>query len=226
MRAVFSLLILLSLLLVSCADKESDASNDAMDNNFTILRGSVPGTLIEAFCEDGSYHKTHSVQNGTAQHPFTLKVPRSTECYLIMTTNENTPNDQVITTLEFNVNGEVGPLFKPLEDSIDLGFIDLALRRDSAVVVDELYEITLDEGVDIIFLEDDPLDSDGDGIIDLYEDYDADGISNYYDYDDDNDGIYDLEDSDDNGDGVIDTGYFIDYGYSYFYDDYNESEVL
>ena len=213
MKFLFLLLFGTMLFFVGCETKKSDSTNDAMDNNFTILRGSVPGTLIEAFCEDGSYYKTNSVENNTSKHPFKMAIPRDKNCHLVMTTNEESVNEQVITHLSFVTTGKTGSLFSLNKDEIDLGYINLNLSRDTTTdinndgVLEEFYEVNIDEGFEIVDLDYDPLDRDGDGILNIYEDYDNDGYSNYYDLDDDNDGIDDLEDLDDNNDGIEDNDF-------------------
>ena len=213
MKFIVLLLLGVSFLFVGCENKESDATNDAMDNNFTILRGSVPGTLIEAFCEDGSYYKTNSVKNGTSKHPFELKVPKGKECHLVMTTNEDSLNEQVITHIAFASTDKQGSLFLVTQDEVDLGYLDLKLSRDDSVdinndgVLEEFYELDIGEDFELIDLANDPLDIDGDGILNIYEDFDNDGLSNYYDLDDDNDGIEDLYDLDDNNDGIDDNDF-------------------
>ncbi len=61
------------------------------------LFGTVPGTKIEAFCDNGSYYVTHSDKTkGTTttppQHPFSLTMPAGVGCHIVMTMNDDNPN--------------------------------------------------------------------------------------------------------------------------------------
>jgi len=67
------------------------------------INGTVPGTKIEAFCDMGIHKVISSTQNGTTQHPFILEVPQKTNCRLVMTTNENDPDNKIITILDLIV---------------------------------------------------------------------------------------------------------------------------
>jgi len=201
----------LGIIFFGCGGTTSNTTNDAMDNNFTILKGTVPGTLIEAFCDNGSYYNTHSIINDSERHPFEMIIPKQLNCHLIMTTNEYDNNSKIITPLRILTQDGNGTVFNAVEDIAELGFIPLALDRNDIVdengdgVSDINLEIQVnDKSLIIVTLIDDPLDDDGDGIINIYEDNDNDGINNHDDDDDDNDGIIDSLDSDDNNDGIDD----------------------
>lgn len=161
------------------------------------VSGTVPGTLIEAFCEDGSYYSTTSVQNGTDQHPFEIEVPLNTDCRIVMTTNEDDPANKVVTPIGIVTADGTSTLFRA-EGDVDLGHVDLAMNRDLIVdidgdgVSDEILEVQVEDGLRSVKLENDPMDNDGDDILDVY------------DHDDDNDGIYDEDDEDDDNDGTPD----------------------
>ncbi len=184
--------------------------------DFTIS-GTVPGTLIEAFCEDGGYHYTHSDNNGTGRHPFELAIPSNLSCRLVFTTNEGDLDSKVVTPVILNLdNDQTSIAFSGLEAEFDLGHIPLPLQRadmlsdtDADGVEDYPRELnfTGDElsGVIKLVNGEDPMDEDGDGIINVYEDYDDDGISNRDDDDDDNDGLPDSVDDDDDNDGIRDS---------------------
>jgi cytochrome c553 len=181
------------------------------------LTGTVPGTLIEAFCEDGTYYFTHSEKNGSSKHPFVLKIPTDLSCRLVMTTNEDDPENKIVTPIKFiNSNGAGSIAFNGRQD-IDLDHIDLALNRAEMLsdnngdgVEDVPKEVILSgsasSSVQIIISESDPMDRDKNDIIDIYEDDDGDKISNRDDDDDDGDGILDIEDddhkNDSDGDGL------------------------
>jgi hypothetical protein len=162
------------------------------------ITGTVPGTLIEAFCIDGSYYRTTSEQNGGKEHPFTLTIPQKLECHLVMTTNENDPLTKVVTPIAINNNDQNHTSFSINGETLELGYIDLALSPSDIEdingdqVVDKPLPVTPKQGtVKTTPPIEDSMDSDNDGIIDLFEDDDSDGISNRDDTDANNDGIED-----------------------------------
>ncbi|MBJ6609627.1 MAG: hypothetical protein JG718_04640 [Candidatus Thiothrix moscowensis] len=194
--------------LVACGG--GGASNSSGENVGTAtgyaISGSVPGTLIEAFCSNGQIYSTQSEHNGTAQHPFTLNLPRNVECRLVMTTNENDPANRVVTPIRLTKNGAGSIAFASTGSAVNLGYIDLKTTRsamradvnqdgveDNPLVVDISLSAS-DVGVDTAFA--DPMDVDRDGVIDTYEDDDGDRVPNRYDDDDDGDGTPDLADND------------------------------
>ena len=189
--------------------------NTIADSSQYKLSGTVPGTLIEAFCDNGSYHSVNSIHNGTGKHPFELTLPSNISCRVLMTTNEDSLEDKVVTPIKISqLQGASGIAFKS-NDDLDLGHIDLALTRSNMKsdsnkdgVEDEPHEVELDSSesdqVEIKSDSYDPLDDDGDGIINLYEDDDDDHIPNKDDDDDDGDGIHDDEDDDQDNDGESD----------------------
>lgn len=80
MKKVYSLPILglslsLAAFLVGCGGgggSSTTTSSTTTPLTYSIS-GTVPGTLIEAYCEDGSFYNTTSTNNGTSKHPFHLK---------------------------------------------------------------------------------------------------------------------------------------------------------
>jgi len=206
---------------------ETNSSNERGETNYNgqtsettqkaKITGTVPGTLIEAFCEDGTYVQVSSTQNGTDKHPFELEVPKNINCKLVMTTNENDPANRVITNIGFVSGLTTGSTFK-LADDVDVSHIPLSLSYSSVQdsdgnhIQDNALLIDLDDNkstVNDIHVA----DSNNNGEIDAYEDSDNNNIVNAYE-DDDNDGIANLHDDedknsrpdymdDDNNDGVI-----------------------
>ena len=197
------------------------------------ISGTVPGTLIEAFCVDGSYYKVTSTQNDTNEHPFEIEIPSTVSCSLVMTTNEDDPVNKVVTQIGMITSDANGTLFTAAAD-IDLGHIPLAMDpsqindANGDHVSDDILTIQVD-GTSIKIEFENPLDDDGDGLVNVYEDDDDDGINNHddddddgdgkadvdndldddgidndEDVDDDNDGDRDSEDSDDDNDGIDD----------------------
>jgi hypothetical protein len=207
-------------LLTACGGGGGGGSSivtPAPSTTFT-LSGTVPGTFIEAFCDDGSYYNTTSDDSvAGSEHPFELELPNNLVCRLVMTTNENTANP-VITHIGFvDTNGTNSIAFTSDED-VDLGYIDLEMDPDPGCpgagtydancdgVLDVPLEIEVEPTeIEVVELVSDPMDTDRDGIINVYEDDDDDGIPNAHDDDDDGDGIDDVDDHDSNdndGDGI------------------------
>ncbi len=200
-RSIF-LMIIMSFMFIGCTT--SDSTNDSADNNFTILEGTVPGTLIEVFCIDGSYYKTNSTQDGTDKHPFSIQIPKNLNCHLVMSTNEDNISKKVINPISIiDTIQAKGSLFHGVSDKVDLGHVALALDRTQIVdstndgVVDTPIEAKVRSGtLKVVEINNDPLDRDKDGIINIYEDDDNDSKYNKIDDDDDGDGIKDDEDDD------------------------------
>jgi len=199
----------LALLLTACGGGTTADAPAASAN----LTGTVPGTIIQAFCSDGSNPSVSSEQNGTAEHPFSLALPAQTDCRIVMVTNEGTA-EQIITPLTFNGNAVIN-----MNVNFSLGYVPLAMDPNNIVdangdgVVDEPLDlpVTVEEGVVVHTLNYDPMDTDSDGIPNYYDDDDNDGVANYedddyeHDGDSDRDGIDDEYDNDDDNDGVAET---------------------
>ncbi|MEA2049047.1 MAG: hypothetical protein U9O64_11460 [Campylobacterota bacterium] len=175
-------------------------------NTLSKISGTVPGTLIEAFCEDGSYYAVKSTDNNTAEHPFEIEIPSTVNCSLVMTTNEDDNASRVVTQIGMVTPNASGTLFTAVTD-VDLGNIPLAMDPSNITdangdhVSDDILSIQVD-GTSIVVQLENPLDDDNDGLLNVYEDNDEDGISNYYDDDDDNDGIDDNYDTDNDRDDI------------------------
>ena len=185
------------------------------------ISGTVPGTLIEAFCADGSYYKVTSTDNNTNEHPFEIEIPNTVSCSLVMTTNENDEAKKVITQIGVITSDANGTLFTASED-INLGNIPLAMDpsdindANGDHVSDDILSIQVD-GTSIVVELENPLDDDDDGLVNVYEDDDNDGIHNHDDDDDDGDNEIDIDDDldddgidndndvDDDNDGIKDT---------------------
>ena len=193
-----------SLLIVGCG---GGSSSDTAFSGAKIS-GTVPGTLIEAFCDNGYYAKVSSIQNGTSEHPFEIEVPTNTNCRLVMTTNENDPANRIITPIGFTDGSTI-----VLTEDVDLGNIPLEIEYENAddkdgdhvvdneLIVDPKGASTNDDHVhdennnDLVDNYD---DDDDDNIVNAYEDDDDDGIENIHDDDDDHDD--DENDDDDHDD--------------------------
>ena len=210
-----------ALILVGCGGSSTTDTAVTSTNSLSKISGTVPGTLIEAFCADGSYYKVNSTDNNTNEHPFEIEIPSTVSCSLVMTTNEDDPVNKVITQIGVITSDANGTLFTAAVD-IDLGHIPLAMDPSDINdingdhVSDDILSIQVD-GTSIVVELENPLDDDDDGLVNVYEDDDNDGIHNHDDDDDDgdneidvdndpdDDGIDNDEDVDDNNDGYTDT---------------------
>ncbi|MGB0465987.1 MAG: c-type cytochrome [Pontibacterium sp.] len=221
------------LLLTGCGGGGNSTSATGNDNdNSTVagvtserveITGTVPGTLIEALCDNGSYYQTSSEKNGSSRHPFTLSLPANLSCRLIMTTNETDPDplNHIITPIVLN-NGTSSSTTFNSSASFDLGYVALETQNTFGVQAPLTHRLS-SIGFKLIDSSFDPIDSDNNQIPDWYEDHDGDGliskydtdegldddadhdgIINRYDQDDDNDGLPDSEDHDDDNDGISD----------------------
>ena len=198
--------ILLSLatipLLIACGG--STAATTSAATATSKISGTVPGTLIEAFCEDGTYVQVSSTQNGTTQHPFEIEVPQNINCKLVMTTNEDNDSTRVITPIGF-IKGTATGSTLSLNGDINLSHIPLALDYDSGYdadgdhVMDQPLHVDLNNSTNVNINDTSVYDSDNNGHIDAYDDDDKDGTVNAYE-DDDHDGKYNIHDDDDNDD--------------------------
>ena len=196
------------LIITGCGSSSNEDSTTGASTS--VISGTVPGTLIEAFCTDGSYYQVNSNENNTSYHPFEIEIPNNLNCRLVMTTNENNETLKVVTPIGFVTADGNGTLFQAVED-IDLGHISLAMDRadindtNSDGVSDDIYDLTIGSNeLKHVEILNDPTDRDGDGLLNIYEDDDDDGISNHDDDDDDGDGISDVNDYDNDNDGVDD----------------------
>ena len=205
-----------ALILAGCGGSSTTetaiSDTDTIDTATTTtdslskISGTVPGTLIEAFCADGSYYSVKSTDNNTDEHPFEIEIPNTLSCSLVMTTNEDDNATRVVTQIGMITPNASGTLFTAVGD-INLGNIPLAMDPSNINdangdhVSDDILNIQVD-GTSIVVELENPLDHDNDGLVNVYEDDDDDSISNYYDEDDDNDGIDDMHDTDNDGDDI------------------------
>ena len=175
-----------SIFFVACGGGSSTTPTKGVSTS--KITGTVPGTLIEAFCDDGSYAKVSSVKNGTDKHPFEIIVPNNTQCKLVMTTNENDANNRVITPIGFVKTSSTGTTLK-LNDDIDLGNIPLSLNYADVAdgnndhVVDSPLNVNLDNKApaEVSDTKVKSYDKDDDGHIDVYQDKDNNGVVDAYD---------------------------------------------
>ena len=197
-----------ALLLAGCGGGTSTADIATTTNTLSKISGTVPGTLIEAFCADGSYYQVKSTDNNTNEHPFEIEIPSTLSCSLVMTTNEDDNLTKVVTQIGMITSDSNGTLFTAATD-IDLGYIPLAMNPSEIIdvngdhVSDDILNIRV-EGTSIVVELENPLDDDNDGLVNVYEDDDNDGINNHDDDDDDNDQVLDIneQDNDFDNDGI------------------------
>jgi hypothetical protein len=170
----------------------------------TSVSGTVPGTVIEAFGDNGSYYKVTSTDNGTTMHPFTLDVPANMGFHMVMVTGEGT-SDDVVTPIGFrDSSGKVHTrLMLDKGEQIELGHVPLHMGRNEAAGDDADHDGVLDQP---LVLDDvgarNPLsqsDVDDDGVND-WDDQDHGGYhynsSTIDPQDDDDDGVPNVYDGD------------------------------
>ena len=208
-------ILALALLQASCGGGGSSGGGSG-----TSVSGTVPGTLIEAFGDNGAYYAVESKDNGTNHHPFKLNAPVGVGFELVMTTGVGTP-DEVIQPIGFrDSTGAVRTrLMLGKNEKIDLGHIPLYMSKNEAAAEDVDEDGVLDQPM---VLDDvgakNPLtqaDADGDNVDDWDDpdhggyqydhsttnpqDVDDDGIPNVYDSD------YSHGPDDSDGDGLPDS---------------------
>ncbi len=172
-------LIAISVLAILQAACGGGGGSSGTSQPTAVLSGTVPGTLIEAFGDNGSYYAVNSTDNGTSRHPFTLQLPAGVGFRLVMTTNEGTPQE-VVTPLGFRdpSNRLRTRLVLGANDQVDLGHVPLYMSRNEAAAQD----------------------LNGDGVLDAPLALDDMGANNPLLYSDaDNDGVDDWDDSDHGG---------------------------
>ncbi len=185
MKTKYAIPVMVStaVLLAACGGG-SKTTSSSTKSSFN-LTGTVPGTLIEAFCEDGSYYSVNPNNNGTTQHPFSLALPIGLSCRLVMTTDEAGLANKVVNPIKFtNKNGMRSIAFIGTKDT-DLGYIDLAHSRDKMNldikgdgVENKPKEVYIENpSIEITQKADNvPLNKKKDNIIGIYEGDDSDGI--------------------------------------------------
>ena len=202
--------ILLSLVtlpfLVACGGGGSGTTTATTASQTSKIIGTVPGTKIEAFCDNGKYYKTTSSNNGTTKHPFELDVKKDSSCTLVMTMNEDNPTQRTITILAFkDASGNESTRIQMTEDTVDLGYVDLP--QDPTAMDDSNHDHVKDtpivvdtpQGAVETNTPDTTHDNNQNGTIDVYEDDNHNGTPNAYE-DNNNNGVPDiLDDSNHNG---------------------------
>lgn len=196
-----------SALIVGCGGGSSSstvADNGSASAANATISGTVPGTFIEAYCDDGTHVTTNSVQNGTSQHPFTLDVPVNTPCRLVMTTHENDPAQRV--TSQVTVNGQRALV---VTGDTDIGYVPLPATYAEAT--DHNGDHVEDQAIDVSpaslngHTADDtasnPYDDNHNGVVDGLEDRDGNGKADEWDKHDGTDGSGHDGQHNDNGSG-------------------------
>ncbi|HFC93315.1 MAG TPA: hypothetical protein ENJ51_10950, partial [Leucothrix mucor] len=179
-----SALISASLLMTACGGGTSSNLQTNNDKSY-LLKGTVPGTLIEAYCDDGRVLSVNSTPNGTNNHPFSIKLPTDIACRIVMITNENDNTKKVVTPIKFmDQQGGSSIAIRSKGKDIDLGHIALSLSRNTMTAdgnndgVEDIPKEIIVSNSDllVVSLKKDPLDTNHDGVINVYEDSDGDRI--------------------------------------------------
>ena len=206
-RGLF-LTLLIALLLSGCGSGGDLLADGGIIGTGSIV-GTVPGTIIEAYGEQGEYFQTSSEFNNTDQHPFQLRLKAGVGFYLVMIVNEGTENE-IVMPIAFpgNKAGDVlvARILLHEGEVIDLGHIPLFMNCSEVPFESDPHE---DCVLDKPFILDEAqgsknplkqMDADDDGINDFDDDdhgyghhsewqdgdpqdHDNDGVPNYYDDD-------------------------------------------
>ena len=174
-KVILISLIAAPFLIVGCGS--STTANTATTTS-AKLTGTVPGTFIEAYCDNGTYASTTSVQNGTNKHPFSLTLPTNTPCRIVMTTNQNNPAQRVITPVKVN-----GKTAISLTGNTNMGYANIPATYAEATdgngdhVQDSPVDVS-PEALEGTALDDsannNPFDKDNNGHLDTLEDKNGD----------------------------------------------------
>ncbi len=203
--------ILLSLaampLIIGCGGggTTTDTTAASATSSSATVSGTVPGTKIEAFCDDGSYHTTHSQQNGTSEHPFSLDVSKDIACRYVMTMNEEDDQNRIVSMIRFN-----GQDALQVHGDVNLGYIDLpsspvGVDNNGDHLNDTPVEVNLDpqtSSAEPTQNTSDHYDQDSNGVVDIYDDNNHNGMVDAYD-DNNHNGTPDIHDDEDD-DGIPD----------------------
>ncbi len=210
------------LLLTGCGDGGGSLADGGIIGTGSIT-GTVPGTTIEAFGDQGEYFRTASEENNTDKHPFLLQLPAGVGFYLVMIINEDSANE-VVMPIAFpgKRHGDVlARITLQKGDVIDLGHIPLFMNcSDVPFASDPDQDCILDKPFILNEAEEskNPLrqmDADDDGLNDYDDedhgygqqngwqhgdpqDHDDDRIPNIYDDD------FNPESGDEDEDGIED----------------------
>jgi len=173
-KVILISLIAAPFLIVGCGGTTANTSTSTSAK----ITGTVPGTFIEAYCDDGTYASTTSVQNGTNKHPFSLTVPTNTPCRIVMTTNQNNPTTRVITPIKINGKNAI-----KLTGDTDIGYANIPATYAEATDAngDHVQDSPVDvspatlEGTEIDdSANNNPFDKDNNGKLDTLEDKNGD----------------------------------------------------
>jgi len=226
-RSVRTLILLMVLavsgpLLWGCGSKGGGGGEPPTDQppvqtpSGTVIKGTVPGTIIHAFGDDGSYYRTETNPADPAPRPFFLSVKPGIGYRLVL--EEGSVLYPV--TFDSGHGGTTNRFYMSLVGTaLDLGNVTLSSGRATPEknpldYVDTDGDRIVDRAdPDFTLLVDDPLDADGDGVPNALEpghvpapgDADGDGIADAQDMDMDNDGLQNASDPDADGNGVTES---------------------
>jgi len=92
----------------------------------TLVSGSTdtPAKLA-AYCNGGVYCESHTLDYGSARHPFALTLPRGSTCRMTITVHPDEASDHFTTLLAFDNGRTQSTRLSTKDTSIDLGNISL-----------------------------------------------------------------------------------------------------
>jgi hypothetical protein len=178
----------------------------------TVIKGTVPGTIIHAFGDDGSYYRTETNTADPPPRPFSLDVKPGIGYRLVL---DETGVLYPVTFLDGRGGTNTRFYMSLVGVALDLGLVTPDSITGRATPQHNPLATVDSDGDSVPDLSDpdfapfgyDPLDSDGDGLPNAVDpdyqrapdDTDGDGITDAKDLDIDNDGTQNADDTDVSG---------------------------
>lgn len=126
--SILSLTCAAFLFLAACGGSGGLLADGGIIGTGSII-GTVPGTVIEAYGENGDFKQTFSEITSTEKHPFRLHLDAGVGYYVVMIINEGTA-DEIVMPIAFP--DDQGRLFARIvlqdQQVLDLGHIPLYLN--------------------------------------------------------------------------------------------------
>jgi len=110
------------------------ACNSVEPIDTTLVSGSTdtPAKLA-AYCDGGIYCESHTLDYGSARHPFALTLPRGSTCRITITMHPDEASEHFTTLLAFDNGRSQSTRLSTKNTSIDLG--DISLPHDPLTLV-------------------------------------------------------------------------------------------
>ncbi len=84
---------------LSACGGSTDTANNSHNAKDLHLKASmtVPGTVIEAYCDDGQFSSTDSINDASGKNPLALELPQDLTCRAVMITDEDDDDEKAAT---------------------------------------------------------------------------------------------------------------------------------